>query len=143
MERSISQMEYETNSIKFPDIKVKLLSSLDNNKEKYENLKKEISCEKKNEIPFQTQRHISPPQTNKITKTEIFIEIPSKKKNDENENKEYTIKKVGLFTYIFYQMRSLLSKKEKKYFLIIFAFFGIFCIFIFFAYNFKIKCINK
>ena len=143
MERSISQMEYETNSIKFADIKIKLLSSLDNNKEKYENLKKEISSEKKNEIPFQTKGHISPPQTNKITKTEIFIEIPSKKKNDENENKEYTIKKVGLFTYIFYQMRSLLSKKEKKYFLIIFAFFGIFCIFIFFAYTFKIKCINK
>lgn len=139
MERSISQMEYETNSIKFPDIKAKLLSSLDNNKEKYENLKKEISNEKKNEIPFQTEKCIQQPQTNKTTKTEVFIEISSKKKNDENENKKYTIKKVGLFTYIFYQMRFLLSKKEKQFFLIIFTFFAIFCIFIFFAYNFKIK----
>lgn len=143
MERGISQMEYEINSIKFPDIKNKLLSSLDNNKEKYENLKKEISNEKKNEIPFQTEKCISQPQNNKITKTEIFIEISSKKKNDENENKKCTIKKVGLFTYILYQMRILLQKKEKQFFLIIFTFFGFFCIFIFFAYNFKIKGINN
>ena len=54
LERCISQMEFETNSIKIPDLKQKLLNSIDNNKARYEQLKKEISNEKNNELTVQS-----------------------------------------------------------------------------------------
>ena len=99
LERCISQMEFETNSIKIPDLKNKLLSSIDNNKARYEQLKQEISTEKNNEL----QKTIVNIQQQ--PKSEIAIEVKTKKDIDDTNEDKYTIKNVGFFISLIHSLK--------------------------------------
>ena len=102
LERSISQMEFETNSIKIPDLKQKLLNSIDNNKARYEQLKKEISNEKNNELTVQSI------QQSKKEKNEITIEVSS----DDNNEDKYTIKNVGVFISLIHKVKRKINDPQ-------------------------------
>ena len=102
LERCISQMEFETNSIKIPDLKQKLLSSIDNNKARYEQLKKEISNEKNNELTVQSI------QQSKKEKNEITIEVSS----DDNNEDKYTIKNVGVFISLIHKVKRKINDPQ-------------------------------
>ena len=111
LERGISQMEYETNSIKIPDAKSKLLTSLDSSKERYENLKKEINIEKTNDIVIPS---LEVNQTKKKNET-IAIEVNVKKDTDENIEDKYTITKVGIFTSMLNKLLYKINDMKKVY----------------------------
>ena len=102
LERCISQMEFETNSIKIPDLKQKLLNSIDNNKARYEQLKKEISNEKNNELTVQSI------QQSKKEKNEITIEVSS----DDNNEDKYTIKNVGVFISLIHKVKRKINDPQ-------------------------------
>lgn len=132
-------MEFETNSIKIPDIKNKLLTAIDNNKARYEQLKKEISNEKNNEITVQRTIVQTKKETNEIT-----IEVNSKKDIDENNEDKYTIKNVGFFLSIIHKLKKKINDpqfiNEIKNINIKYIFIAIFIILlIFITLCFKIK----
>ena len=102
LERCISQMEFETNSIKIPDLKQKLLNSIDNNKARYDQLKKEISNENNNELTVQ------PIQQSKKEKNEITIEVSS----DDNNEDKYTIKNVGVFISLIHKVKRKINDPQ-------------------------------
>ena len=102
LERCISQMEFEANSIKIPDLKQKLLNSIDNNKARYEQLKKEISNEKNNELTVQSI------QQSKKEKNEITIEVSS----DDNNEDKYTIKNVGVFISLIHKVKRKINDPQ-------------------------------
>ena len=106
-------MEFEANSVKLPEAKNKLLTSLDNCKERYENLKKEINTEKNNDkvIPSPV---VNLTQTKKKSDT-ISIELNTKKDTDENIEDKYTITKVGFFTSMLYKIEIKLIEIKKMY----------------------------
>ena len=106
-------MEFETNSIKFPEAKNKLLTSLDSCKERYENLKKEINTEKTNDLVIPSLV-VNATQTKKKSET-ISIEINTKKDTDENIEDKYTITKVGFFTSMFHKIELKLIEMKKVY----------------------------
>ena len=95
-------MEFETNSIKIPDLKQKLLNSIDNNKARYEQLKKEISNEKNNELTVQSI------QQSKKEKNEITIEVSS----DDNNEDKYTIKNVGVFISLIHNVKRKINDPQ-------------------------------